>query len=126
MTSKETYHHGNLRAALIQTAIKILELEGLNALSLRRIAREAGVSQAAPYSHFKDKQALLLAVCADGYEKFAARMRQEAGTATGPDYIAGLGRGYIYFALENPALFELMQMDYVHRLEYKQGLVNIR
>ena len=105
---KQQYHHGNLRQALILEAIRLLETEGLVGLSLRRVAREVGVSQAAPYSHFKDKQALLLAVCAAGYERFSARMRTEVGTATGPAHIAGLGRGYIHFALENPALFQLM------------------
>ncbi len=108
MSQKQTYHHGNLRQALVAAAIQILESEGLKSLSLRRIAREAGVSQAAPYGHFKDKDELLLAVCAMGYEKFSHRMREEAGVSTGSAYIAGLGRGYIYFALENPALFELM------------------
>jgi AcrR family transcriptional regulator len=105
---KQQYHHGNLREALIQEAIRLLETEGLAGLSLRRVAREVGVSQAAPYSHFKDKQALFLAVCIAGYDRFSERMRTEAGTSTGPAYIAGLGRGYIYFALENPALFQLM------------------
>lgn len=108
MNVKQTYHHGNLRSALIDAGIHLLETEGLKSLSLRRIAREVGVSQAAPYSHFKDKNELLLGVCATGYEKFAQRMRTEAGDSTGTAYIAGLGRGYIYFALENPALFELM------------------
>ena len=105
---KQQYHHGNLREALVQEAIRLLEAEGLAGLSLRRVAREVGVSQAAPYSHFKDKQALFLAVCVTGYDRFSERMRTEAGTLTGPAYIAGLGRGYIYFALENPALFQLM------------------
>lgn len=108
MSQKHTYHHGNLRQALVAAAVQILESEGLKSLSLRRIAREVGVSQAAPYGHFKDKAELLLAVCTLGYERFSARMQEEAGDSTGPAYIAGLGRGYIYFALENPALFELM------------------
>lgn len=108
MVPKQTYHHGNLHEALVDAAVGILETEGLAKLSLRRIAREAGVSQAAPYSHFKDKSDLLLAVQAQGYVVFADRMRQEAAESEGAAYIAGLGRGYIYFALENPALFELM------------------
>jgi AcrR family transcriptional regulator len=95
---KQQYHHGNLREALVQEAIHLLETEGLTGLSLRKTARGVGVSQAAPYSHFKDKQALLVAVCATGY----------AGNSTGPAYIAGLGRGYIHFALDNPGLFRLM------------------
>lgn len=108
---KEQYHHGNLREALVFEAIRLLETEGKAGLSLRRVARGVGVSQAAPYGHFKDKQALLLAVCAAGYERFAARMRQEAEQTSGPAYIAALGRGYIFFALENPALFQLMFDD---------------
>ncbi len=107
-TMKEQYHHGNLREALVFEAIRLLEAEGKAGLSLRRVAREVGVSQAAPYGHFKDKQALVLAVCAAGFDRFANRMRDEAAGATGPAYIAALGRGYIFFALENPALFQLM------------------
>lgn len=108
MSDKQTYHHGNLRQALVAAAIQILEAEGLSSLSLRGIARQVGVSQAAPYSHFKNKRELLLAVCMEGYKKFAERMREEAAGSEGTAYIAGLGRGYIYFALEHPALFELM------------------
>lgn len=108
MSEKQAYHHGNLRQALVDAAVRILEAEGLSALSLRRIARDVGVSQAAPYSHFKDKSELLQAVCSAGHEIFYQRMVKEAGDSEGPAYIAGLGRGYIYFALENPALFELM------------------
>jgi AcrR family transcriptional regulator len=103
-----SYHHGNLREALIAAAIHILESEGLKSLSLRRIARDAGVSQAAPYGHFKDKSELLMVVINEGHAIFAERMRREAAGSKGPAYIAGLGRGYIYFALEHPALFELM------------------
>ena len=103
-----TYHHGNLREALVASAIQILESEGLKSLSLRRIARDAGVSQAAPYGHFKGKSELLTAVRAEGHAIFATRMAEEAAEESGPAFIAGLGRGYIYFALEHPALFKLM------------------
>jgi len=104
---KKSYHHGNLKSALVVQAIKLLESEGLSAMSLRRVARETGVSQAAPYSHFKDKRALLAAVASEGYKRFAARMRNEA--ELDPDhYTISLGKGYVFFALENPALFHLM------------------
>ena len=61
-TKTSNYHHGNLREALIGNAVKILEEEGIEALTLRRVARASGVSQAAPYSHFSDKRALIKAV----------------------------------------------------------------
>ncbi len=104
---KKKYHHGDLKNALVENAIQLLECEGLPALSLRRVARETGVSQAAPYSHFKDKRALLAAVASEGYRRFSARMRKEADAR--PDYYTlSLGMGYVLFALENPALFHLM------------------
>jgi len=103
---KKTYHHGNLSAELVLQAIQLLENEGLEALSLRRVAKEAGVSQAAPYSHFKDKKALMSAVAVEGYRRFELKMRE--GTERESHYIIGLGMGYVMFALENPALFGLM------------------
>lgn len=104
--TKTNYHHGNLRESLIEHAINVLEQEGLTALSLRRVAKEAGVSQAAPYSHFENKRALLTAVARQGFQRFTDQMRTEARAHD--IYLVGLGMGYIYFALENPALFHLM------------------
>ncbi|MBV1905355.1 MAG: TetR/AcrR family transcriptional regulator [Pseudomonadales bacterium] len=104
---KKSYHHGNLKLALVEHAIKLLEKEGLTALSLRRVAREAGVSQAAPYTHFKDKHTLLAAVANEGFKRFVQRMQTETLSDSG-NYLTNLGRGYIFFALENPALFHLM------------------
>jgi AcrR family transcriptional regulator len=66
---KKTYHHGNLKNALIEAGIDILAKEGVGGLSLRRVARKAGVSHAAPYAHFADKQALIAAISTDGHEK---------------------------------------------------------
>jgi AcrR family transcriptional regulator len=69
------YHHGDLRAALVGAARLILEREGFDALSLRAVARGAGVSQAAPYHHFKDKDELLGAVAAEGFDGLTQAMR---------------------------------------------------
>ncbi|MBL4584228.1 MAG: TetR/AcrR family transcriptional regulator [Pseudomonadales bacterium] len=112
MTNKN-YHHGNLRSALVEQAIKLLEEKGLAGLSLRRVARAAGVSQAAPYNHFKNKRDLLSAVAAKGFERFGQRMQQEAQASVSNDsganhYVAGLGKGYVMFALDNPSLYHLM------------------
>lgn len=101
-----TYHHGNLKEALITEAINLLETEGVPALSLRRVAREAGVSQAAPYSHFKNKKALMTAVAEEGYRRFKKSMESHSGSSE--HYMVGLGIGYVLFALANPALFHLM------------------
>jgi AcrR family transcriptional regulator len=103
------YHHGDLRDALVRAARKILEKNGLADLSLRRVARAAGVSPAAPYHHFADKQALLNAVAAEGYAALRSEMLARMAKQTDP--VARLdasGVGYVVFAVENPALFRLM------------------
>jgi AcrR family transcriptional regulator len=104
------YHHGDLRAALVKAARDILEKEGgFEALSLRAVARKAGVSQAAPYHHFADKQALLDAVAAEGFESLRAAMATRVAKETKPlARLHASGLGYIAFATENPALFRLM------------------
>jgi AcrR family transcriptional regulator len=95
-----TYHHGDLRQAVLQTAGKILEKEGLEALSLREVARRAGVSHNAPYRHFRDRDSLLGALAAEGFERLGdalqSRPRREMGEA------------YVQFALTNPQRFRLM------------------
>jgi AcrR family transcriptional regulator len=104
-----SYHHGDLRDALVRAARNILEKRGLADLSLRRVARTAGVSPAAPYHHFADKQALLDAVATQGFAELRsetlARMAKETDPAARLDES---GVGYVVFAVENPALFRLM------------------
>src|SRR5262245_29389962 len=103
------YHHGDLRRALILAARRILEHEGLAGLSLRAAAREAGVSQAAPYHHFKDKDALLGAVAAEGFDALAEAMRTRMAACRDPaSTLSAAGEGYVAFAVANPALFQLM------------------
>ena len=107
--SPSSYHHGDLREALVRAARRILEKEGIARLSLRRVARAAGVSPAAPYHHFADKQALLDAIAAQGFAALTAEMR--ARMAKKPDPAGRLdasGIGYVIFAVENPTLFQLM------------------
>ena len=104
-----TYHHGDLRVALVAAARSILEKEGLNAMSLRGAARSSGVSQAAPYHHFADKDALLDAVAAQGFAELDSAMR--ARMAKAPDAMEKLvasGVAYVLFAVKNPALFRVM------------------
>jgi len=103
------YHHGDLEPALVAAARAILEKEGIEALSLRAVARAVGVSPAAPYHHFADKDALLAAVAAEGYRELTAAMEKRMTRETEPTRrFLGTGAGYVAFAAANPALFRLM------------------
>jgi AcrR family transcriptional regulator len=103
------YHHGDLRRGLVDAARRILEADGPIALSLRAVAREAGVSPAAPYHHFKDKGELLDAVALEGWEALGEALAQARDTA-GPQgiVVAELGVAYVCFARDNPALYRVM------------------
>lgn len=103
------YHHGSLREAMLQAAERILERGGIQGLTLRAAAREAGVSHAAPKNHFGDIRGLLSELAAVGFERFGAAM--VANTREGEPArarMAALGHGYVTFAQRNPGLFLLM------------------
>jgi len=103
------YHHGDLRRALIDAARRLLESEGPSALSLRAVAREAGVSPAAPYHHFKDKGELLDAVASEGWTILDVAIREAKASA--PSIHAAMteiGVAYVCFATNNPALYRVM------------------
>lgn len=108
--AKASYHHGDLRRALVEAALESIEEGGVSALSLREVARRAGVSQTAPYHHFADRAALVTAVAVDGYAILAAAL-QKACDDAGPDPIAKLeatGRAYIRFSYEHRGYFGVM------------------
>lgn len=100
-----TYHHGNLRAALVEAAIASIE-EG-EELSMRAVARRAGVSTAAPYRHFADRNELDSAVAVEGFRDMGTRLRAIVDEG-GPDLITDLAVDYVFFALRRPAVFRLM------------------
>jgi AcrR family transcriptional regulator len=103
------YHHGDLRRALIDAASRLLEAEGPSALSLRAVAREAGVSPAAPYHHFKDKGELLDAVAHEGWDLLDGALAKAKREAPSPQAaMNNLGVAYVCFARENPALYRVM------------------
>ena len=103
------YHHGDLRRGLVDAARRILENEGPNALSLRAVAREAGVSPAAPYHHFKDKGELLDAVALEGWDALGEALASAKARMDGDGIlIAELGVAYVCFARDNPALYRVM------------------
>jgi AcrR family transcriptional regulator len=107
--SKPSYHHGDLRNALVGEALKLLEQEGHSDFTLRDLARRVGVSAAAPYAHFADKSALLAAIATVGFirlrETLEAAIRNDSDPA---DQFLHMGSAYVRFGRENPALYKLM------------------
>jgi AcrR family transcriptional regulator len=97
---KAAYHHGDLRPALLRAAEDAMEKQGLEALTLRDVARRAGVSHNAPYRHFKDRNALLAALAEDGFRALGKALEGKSGNA--------MGEAYVRFGLANPARFRLM------------------
>ena len=107
----EKYHHGALRAALIDAAEALLREQGLEAFKLRECARRAGVSHAAPAHHFRDARGLLSACAAAGFERLADAMQANLARQPGADAagrLRAVGQAYVDFALANRALFQLM------------------
>ncbi len=109
MSKRTAYHHGDLRPALLRASLALIDESGIGALSLRQVARKAGVSHNAPYHHFKDRGSLLAALAEDGFAELAQEMGDARAAA--PDAGARLeacGQAYIRFALKSPARFKLM------------------
>lgn len=104
-TVPRPYHHGDLRRSLLDEAIKAIGESGSAEISLRELARRAGVSHAAPAYHFGDKAGLLTALAAEGYMLLAARLTEVAET-TGS--FAEIGVAYVRFALDHPQYFDVM------------------
>ncbi|MCU0646758.1 MAG: TetR/AcrR family transcriptional regulator [Gemmatimonadaceae bacterium] len=102
-----TYHHGDLRNALLVAATELLEAHGPAALSLRDVARSAGVSHNAPYRHFANRDALLDAIAADGFRALADDMRTVKGRQPA-DRLAAMGQAYVAAARARPGRFALM------------------
>lgn len=105
-----SYHHGNLKEVLLEAARKLIEQYGPAGFSLTEAARLAGVSPAAPYRHFRDRDALLAEVARNGFERFAARldMAWNNGVPTPLSAFEKLGRAYLTFAREEPASYTVM------------------
>ncbi|MEU4623608.1 TetR/AcrR family transcriptional regulator [Actinoplanes sp. NPDC023801] len=110
MMKARPYHHGDLRSALLTLAEGTLRERGPAELSLRELAREAGVSPAAPSRHFKTKQALLDALALEGFQRLTAALDASLAQAgdTFAQRLAGLARTYLAFATGNTALLDLM------------------
>ena len=110
MPTKDPYHHGDLKRALMDAAEIQLTQNGVERFSLRAVAKQAGVSHGAPAHHFGDAQGLLTAIAARGYKRFIAAQDQREQRAPKDPMakLAASGLGYLDFAIANPALFRLM------------------
>jgi AcrR family transcriptional regulator len=110
MSGRDSYHHGNLREALIETALRLIAERGPAGFAFAELARAAGVSPAAPYRHFADRTALLTEVARRGYEKFTEAL-ERAWNGGRPDPVRALeacGRAYLDFARADPAAYAVM------------------
>ncbi|MCB1703612.1 MAG: TetR/AcrR family transcriptional regulator [Halioglobus sp.] len=111
VSNKTTYHHGDLKAVLLDETARILRDEGESALSLRRLAANVGVSRTAPYHHFKDKQSLLSAVAEEGFIRFNHTMQAvlEQGRGKGGERVMReYVNAYVDFAVNNSEYYDLM------------------
>jgi AcrR family transcriptional regulator len=110
MPKKKTYHHGDLKNALIKAGVEILATDGVSGLSLRKVASKAGVSHAAPYSHFSDKQALIAAISTEGFRQLYERVSAVAEEyKTKPSgQLVEAAWAYVQFALDDSDRFKVM------------------
>jgi AcrR family transcriptional regulator len=108
--AKEKYHHGDLRAALLEAALAVIAEIGPQGLSIREVARRAGVSHAAPYRHFADRDELILAVVEQGFDLMQQTMQTEKAAAPADplNQFAASGLAYVNFALAHPAYYRVM------------------
>jgi len=107
--TRDTFRHGNLPEALIAAALKRLEAEGEESLSLRELARDAGVNHRAVYRHFPDKAALVARVAEEGWRQLGRRMIDQTGAKMhGADLLVAAGVAFFQFGRDNPNLFQLM------------------
>ncbi|MCB1684347.1 MAG: helix-turn-helix transcriptional regulator, partial [Pseudomonadales bacterium] len=107
--SNDSYHHGDLAVTLMDLALARISAEGTERLSLRGLAREAGVSPAAPYRHFPSKRCLLAALATRGFRELLSRVQaHERLSEDLEERLLNLGRAYIGFALDRPTTYQIM------------------
>ena len=106
---KHAYHHGDLRNALVDEGLKLLEQDGNADFTLRDLAGRVGVSAAAPYSHFEDKDSLLAAIATVGFGKLKDALQAATAAVTDPtQQFLAMGQAYVKFGMDNSALYKLM------------------
>jgi AcrR family transcriptional regulator len=109
-TRRDTYHHGDLRQALINAALELVTEQDARSLSLREVARRVGVSHTAPYRHFADKDALLATVAEEGFEMLSHSLQaaMESLTADPLQQLEAVGVAYVRYAIEHPSHYRVM------------------
>jgi len=103
-----TYHHGDLRDALVQAALAEVELEGPEAISISALAKKLGVSQPAPYKHFADREALLVAVTAEAFRQFSAMLREQIRKPSKRSKLSRIAQATLDFGLRRNGIYRLM------------------
>lgn len=117
-----SYHHGDLRKALLQAAQALLAADGVAAVGMREIARRAGVSHAAPYRHYENREALLADLAGRGFERLGQRFAHlPAGDGAEPRFVA-MARSYVQFARDEPETWRLMFGDTLDKQRYPELL----
>src|SRR3569623_1838460 len=105
---QNTYHHGDLRGALIKAALRDAEQGGPEAISIKALAKELGVSQPAPYRHFADRDALLAAVTAEAFREFSTMLREAMAKASKQSKLSRLAQATLDFGLKRNGIYRLM------------------
>jgi len=107
---KDSYHHGDLRATLLEVAARMIAEKGVEGVTMRGLAEQIGVSRTAPYRHFADKAALLAAVAEDGFKRLAACLQTAGAEHAGDPLLSfrSMCLAYVEFAVENPTHYRLM------------------
>ena len=112
--SGKTYHHGDLRNALLEAAVELIRTHGPSAISLREVAKLAGVSHTAPYRHFEDKHALLAAIAEEGFRRLGQAMTDVSARYKEPrTQLVEAGKAYVDLAVANPEVTQLMFGGYL-------------
>ena len=126
MPGSDGYHHGDLKNALIQAGADILSNDGVSALSLRRVAQKAGVSHAAPYAHFADKQALIAAISTEGYNRLHDQLARAADRYRADPLRRFVEASWAYaqFALDEPDLFKVTLSGMIEKEQDYPALVH--
>ena len=119
MSAKDTYHHGNLRRALLDEALVLIAEKSVEGLSLREVASRVGVSHAAPYHHFADKTALVHALAHEGMSLMDDQMAvaEEAAGGDPKARLLGIGMAYVIFAVDRPDYYAAMNAPEINNPE---------